>query len=169
MNPKPFASLNHFTVPVAIWNTPPSALKRTGRGGAEARIRYSLVDRAKVPRLRPNGAATVLPGPSARRPEIQLLVPPVRRRFEALAARTLLRRDNAHSVRVTRRGIHPHDAGGERAVRPRARGRAPQRRDRRARRPREDDARRRDALAVGLVPREPGCRRARARLDGPRA
>ena len=46
--------------------------------------------------------------------------------------------------------------------------RAPQRRDRRARRPREDDARRRDALAVRLVPREPGRGRARARLDGPR-
>src|SRR4029079_10071305 len=32
----------------------------------------------------------------------------------------------------------------------------PQRRDRRARGPRQDDARRRDALAVRLVPREPG-------------
>ena len=47
--------------------------------------------------------------------------------------------------------------------------RHPQRGDRRARRPREDDPRRRDALAVGLVPREPGRRRARHGLDGPRA
>ena len=47
--------------------------------------------------------------------------------------------------------------------------RHPQRRDRRARRPRQDDARRRDALAVRLVPREPGRRRARHGLDGPRA
>ena len=46
---------------------------------------------------------------------------------------------------------------------------SPQRRDRRARRPRQDDARRRDALAVGRLPREPGRGRARARLDRPRA
>ena len=44
----------------------------------------------------------------------------------------------------------------------RAAHRPPQRRDRRARRPRQDDARRRDALAVRLVPREPGRQRARA-------
>src|SRR4051812_11238841 len=33
MKPYPFASLNHFTVPVAI-KTPPPAKERTGRGGA---------------------------------------------------------------------------------------------------------------------------------------
>ncbi len=47
--------------------------------------------------------------------------------------------------------------------------RHPQRRDRRARRPRQDDARRRDAVAVRRVPRRPGRRRAGHRLDGPRA
>ena len=47
--------------------------------------------------------------------------------------------------------------------------RHPQRRHRGARRPRQDDARRRDAVAVGLVPREPGRRRAGDGLDGPRA
>ena len=45
----------------------------------------------------------------------------------------------------------------------------PQRRHRRPRRPWEDDARGRDALAVRLLPGEPGRRRARPRLDGPRA
>ncbi len=44
-----------------------------------------------------------------------------------------------------------------------------ERRHRGARRPRQDDARRRDALAVGLLPGEPGRRRARDGLDGPRA
>ena len=43
----------------------------------------------------------------------------------------------------------------------------PQRRHRRPRRPRQDDARRRDALAVRRLPRQPGRGRARARLDGP--
>jgi len=47
--------------------------------------------------------------------------------------------------------------------------RPPQRRDRGARRPRQDDLGRRDALAVRLISREPDGQRARARLDGSRA
>ena len=47
--------------------------------------------------------------------------------------------------------------------------RHPQRGDRRARRSRQDHAGRRDAVAVGRVPREPGGRRARHGLDGSRA
>ena len=45
----------------------------------------------------------------------------------------------------------------------------PQRRDRRPRRPRQDHARRRHALAVRRVPRRPGRQRPRHGLDGPRA
>ena len=47
--------------------------------------------------------------------------------------------------------------------------RPPQRCNRCARRPRQDDARRRDALAVRLVPREPGRERARHGLGRPGA
>ena len=47
--------------------------------------------------------------------------------------------------------------------------RSPQRRDRRPCRSRQDDARRRAALAVRGVPRQPGRERAGARHDGPRA
>ena len=47
--------------------------------------------------------------------------------------------------------------------------RPPQRRHRRPRRPRQDDPRRRHALAVRRLPRQPGRRRSRHGLDGPRA
>jgi hypothetical protein len=45
MKPKPFASLNHFTVPVAMQKHLLLPKSRTGRGGAELRNRYSLVVR----------------------------------------------------------------------------------------------------------------------------
>ncbi len=58
---------------------------------------------------------------------------------------------------------------GERAESHRPQRRSAQHRDRRPRRPRQDDPRRRAALAGRLLPREPGRERARHGLDRPRA
>ena len=70
-----------------------------------------------------------------------------------------------HSVYAQRIAVDPstvHAAHGS-PLRPQ------KRRDHRARRPRQDHARRRDAVAVRRVPREPGRQRPRDGLDGPRA
>ena len=74
--------------------------------------------------------------------------------------------------RPARRGRRRRSAPGRKRRRAVYRGRPhgcprghPQHRDHRPRRPRQDDARRRAAVAVGRVPRQPGRRRPRARLD----
>src|SRR5579872_4252929 len=48
MNPNPLASLNHFTVPVAIENTSPRQLKN-GQRKRTARNRHSLDSRLTLP------------------------------------------------------------------------------------------------------------------------
>ena len=105
-------------------------------------------------------------------------------RSSTATARRRCTRSGSRSARGIRKGRCCSPSSGprpaSRSVTPRSRRRkypaadgrplrSPQRRDRCPRRPRQDDARRRDALAVRRLPREPGRERARARLDGPRA
>src|SRR5206468_2473865 len=58
MNPYPFASLNHLTVPVAIQTPPPP--RKNGQGKRTVRNQYSLRYRHTVPRQ------TATSAPSAR-------------------------------------------------------------------------------------------------------
>src|SRR5215210_299936 len=86
-----------------------------------------------------------------------------RRPRGALAASAPARPPPARGAAPPARARRLASGGARRPRRP------PQRRHRRPRRPRQDDARRRDAVAVGRVPRQPGRRRPRDGLDGPRA
>src|SRR5689334_16457708 len=58
MKPYPFASLNHLTVPVAMKHL--LVPEGTGRGGAEARDRYSLGSTVTVAATALRGAAPVV-------------------------------------------------------------------------------------------------------------
>src|SRR5437764_13230038 len=61
MNPYPFASLNHLTVPVAIEKTPPSTNSRTVDGRRCADQVLALW-RSKRSRIRPNLAFSLVRG-----------------------------------------------------------------------------------------------------------
>src|SRR5256714_15192561 len=61
MNPYPFASLNHLTVPVAIEKTPPSTISRTVDGRRCADQVLALW-RSKRSRIKPNLAFSLLRG-----------------------------------------------------------------------------------------------------------
>src|SRR4051812_47615768 len=62
MNPYPLSALNHFTVPVAINETPPLLTSGTGRGGARRASGTRSNSRPRLAAIRPRRrAATPLP------------------------------------------------------------------------------------------------------------